>query len=82
VADGVDAAVDSVEAAGFDALSHSACCQASQLQLTKADHPVLTSRELSDTHITRGFRKKRDAYSRFFRDPLLRSARRSLHRCR
>jgi hypothetical protein len=82
VADGVDAAVDSVKAAGFDPLSHRACCQASQLQLTKGDHPVLTSRELPDTHIARGFRKKRDAYSRFFRDPLLRSSRRSFHCCR
>jgi hypothetical protein len=55
VADGVDAAVDRVEAACLDAVPDSACGQTSQLQLTKGDHPVLSFRDRRDAYIARGF---------------------------
>ena len=70
VADGVDAAVDAVEAAGRDAVPHRARRQPGQLQLIKGDHPVLPSCKLADAHIARGSRKIRPHTGRIFRDPL------------
>jgi len=52
-ADGVDGAVDAVQAAGPCTLRHGALAQAEQLQLVKGDNPVLAVREGRDLHVDR-----------------------------
>src|SRR5215213_8321239 len=81
VADGVDATVDAVEAAGVYAVPDCARAEANQLQLTKADHPVLPRRKLADRRISRGSRKIRRYIRRFFRDPPSSNARSSTVHC-
>jgi hypothetical protein len=54
VADGVDAAVNSVEAARLNAATDGALGDASSDQLGKYDHPVLTGRQPRDLVIAAG----------------------------
>jgi hypothetical protein len=61
VADGVDAAVDAMQAAGRRTASDPAGAQPELLELGKGDHPVLAVRERREPDIAGGFVTNRPA---------------------